>query len=204
MLPGDEERRRERERRTVDDLQRLLRSLEPLPQPTAHPALIVMVGLPGTGKSHFSRALAARLPAIIVESDAIRKTLFAQPTYSPQEHYIVFQRAYALVEELIRRGITVIFDATNLVERHREYLYRIADRYHARLLIVLTQAPVDVVRQRLEARRRETEGLAEADWVVYEKMLPTVERIRRNHYAVDTSQDVGPVIEKIVRAVRYP
>jgi hypothetical protein len=33
-------------------------------------------------------------------------------------------------------------------------------------------------------------------------MKPTVEKIRRNHYAVDTSRDITPVLDKIVREVR--
>lgn len=204
MQASHGERQGERDERTAADLRRLLQTLEPLPGPTAHPALIVMVGLPGTGKSHLSRDLAARTPAAIVESDAVRKTLFPHPTYRGQEHYLVFQRAYALVEEVIGRGISVIFDATNLIERHRKELYRIADRHGARLIIVLVQAPAEVVRRRLEARSQTPDSNSDAGWTVYEKMLPTVQPIRREHYVIDTSQDIGPIVEHITRVLRQP
>ncbi len=32
-------------------------------------------------------------------------------------------------------------------------------------------------------------------------MKPTVQKIYRNHYAVDTSRDITPVLDKIVREV---
>ena len=37
---------------------------------------------------------------------------------------------------------------------------------------------------------------------VYQRMKPSVQRINRNHYAVDTSRDITPVLDKIVREVR--
>jgi hypothetical protein len=33
-------------------------------------------------------------------------------------------------------------------------------------------------------------------------MKPSVQKISRNHYAVDTSRDITPVLDKIVREVR--
>jgi predicted kinase len=108
-----------------------------------------------------------------------------------------------LIEDLLRKGISVIFDATNLVERHREQLYRIADNTKAKLILVRIEAPPQVVQQRLRGR---SAGIDQADnsdagWDVYERMSKTAQRILRNHFAVDTSQDIMPVINKIVREV---
>ncbi|MBE9502521.1 MAG: AAA family ATPase, partial [Chloroflexi bacterium] len=101
----------------------------------------------------------------------------------------------------LKRGIPLIFDATNLIERHREHLYHIADRIGAKLIIVRVEAPPEVVRQRLEDRNSGSNSLnqSDADWRVYQKMRSSVQKIRRNHFAVDTSRDITPVIDKIVR-----
>jgi hypothetical protein len=103
----------------------------------------------------------------------------------------------------LRKGIPLIFDATNLVERHREHLYHIADSVGAKLIIVRVEAPPELVRQRLQGRfsRAEREDKSEADWKVYQKMRASVQRIRRNHFAVDTSRDITSVINKIVREI---
>jgi len=183
------------------DAQRLRQSLSQLPEPMVKPPFIMVSGLPGSGKSYFCCKLQEHLPFPIVESDALRRVLFSSPDYSLRESNRLFQACHLLIEELLREGIPLIFDATNLIERHREHLYRIADRVGAKLIIVRIDAPMELVRQRLENRSSGADSFdrSEADWKVYQKMRASVQKIRRNHFAVDTSRDIIPVINKIVR-----
>ena len=187
----------------VSDAKRLSESLGQLPEAVVKPAFIVVSGLPGTGKSYFCSKLAERLPVIILESDALRRTLLPSPTYSLPESSRLFQAIHHLIEGLLNRGIPLVLDATNLSERYRERLYNIADRLGARLILVRVEAPPEVVYERLKARAEGTDlgTNSEADWSVFQKMKPTVQQIRRNHFAVDTSRDISPVLDKIVRAV---
>jgi len=188
----------------MSDVKKLMDSLGKLPEPTASPALIVVSGLPGSGKSYFSRRLAERLDFPIVESDAMRRILSKEPDYSWAESERLFRACHALIGDLLHKGISLIFDATNLIERNREQLYRIADSADAKLIIVRLEAPPELVRQRLERRQMEPDpdDKSAANWQVYQKMTATAEKIRRNHFAVDTSRDITPAIEKIVREVR--
>jgi len=188
----------------VSDAKRLTESLGQLPEPMVEPAFIVVSGLPGTGKSYFCSKLAERLPLLILESDALRKTLFPSPGYSPEENSRLFQACHLLIERLLKKGIPLILDATNLSERYRERLYNIADRLDVRLILVRVEAPAEVVQERLKARRegRSPGNKSDADWEVYQRMKPAVQRIGRNHYAVDTSRDITPVLDKIVREVK--
>jgi len=187
--------------RLTTDVRRLTGSWRELPDPEAQPALIVVIGLPGTGKSYFCRRLAERLPCLVLESDALRKQLFPAPAYSAGESAYLFRVIHRLIDVLLEKGVTVVLDATNLTERYRERLYNIAEQRHARLILVRTEAPPEVVHQRLEGRaeRKNNGDNSDADWSVYQQMRPTVERIRRNHFAVDTSRDITPVLDKIVR-----
>lgn len=185
----------------VSDVEWLSKSLGELPEPVAEPALIVVSGLPGTGKTYLCSKLAERLPFVILESDALRKSLFAAPSYSAKESFRLFRAVHRLIDRLLEKGISLILDATNLSERNREYLYSIADRLDVKLVLVRVEAPPEVVRQRLEERREEAGSNSDADWGIYRKMRSSVERIRRNHYAVDTSRDIIPVLDKIVREV---
>jgi len=189
--------------RLADDVSVLRQSLTGLPEPVANPALIFVSGLPGTGKSHFCRRLAERIDLVILESDSLRKRLFPAPSYTKEESTQLFRACHGLVEELLRRGINVVLDATNLEEHNRERLYHIADQSGARLVIVRMEAPPEVVRQRLEhrSRREDRSDHSDADWGVYSRMKPTVEKIGRNHFAVDSSKDTAPVIDKIARLV---
>ena len=100
-------------------------------------------------------------------------------------------------------GIPVLFDATNLVESNRERLYNIAHKTNSKLILMRMDAPLDVVTQRLQRREdgSSLEDNSTADRSVYRRMASTVEPIRRNHFAVDTSMDIAPVIAKIAREV---
>ena len=185
--------------RLISDVERLLERLGQLPEPAAEPVFIMVSGLPGTGKSYFCSKLAERLPVVILESDALRKALFPSPSYSPQESLHLFRVCHLLIERLLKRGISLTFDATNLSERNREHLYSIAERLDVRLILVRVEAPPEIVHQRLKVRQGEAESKSDADWEVYRRMKPSVDKIRRNHYAVDTSGDITPVLDKIVR-----
>jgi hypothetical protein len=135
----------------------------------ATPVLILVTGLPGTGKSFVTRKIAERLPAVIVESDQVRRILFPHPTYAGQESVWVHRVAHAAMERLLKASYRVIYDATNLVEWHREKIYWMAHRTGAKLVIVQTVAPEEIVRARLEKRLRDREAgdLSDANWTIY-------------------------------------
>jgi hypothetical protein len=188
----------------ISDVQRLTDGLGEFPEPVVKPAFVAVSGLPGTGKSYFCTKLVERLPSVILESDALRKALFPSPSYSPEESSRLFQALHLLIERLLKKGISLILDATNLSERYRERLYNIADRLDVRLILVRVEAPPEVVYERLKTRRGGANpgDSSDADWAVYQRMKPSVQKISRNHYAVDTSKDITPVLDKVVREAR--
>jgi predicted kinase len=169
---------------------------------TAHPVLIVMSGLPGSGKSYLSQRLADQLSAVIIEADRVRKTLFPQPAYDAQESTLVHRACQEVMRRLLRKGVRVVFDATNLVEFQREILYSLAERCDAGLLIVRTVAPEQTIRDRLERRREAAEGASDADWPVYRRMSRRQQKIGRTHLCIDTSDDIDEAVRKVMRAVR--
>ena len=187
----------------VTDVERLAESLGQLPEPVAKPAFIAVSGLPGTGKSYFCSKLAERLPLVILESDALRKAIFSPPSYSSPENSSLFRAIHRLIERLLKKGISLILDATNLSERHREYLYNIADRLGVKLVLVRIEAPPEVVHERLKTRLENSGGKSDADWAIYQMMKSSAEKIHRRHYAVDTSRDITPVLDKIVKEVTH-
>src|SRR5262252_1077568 len=111
-----------------------------------------MVGAPGTGKSRLARRLGAALDAQVVESDRVRKQLFAEPRYTGSEHAAVYGWCHNLLRSALVVGRSVIFDATNLEERIRRRVYDIVDRCQARLAIVWATCPPGVVQERMLRR----------------------------------------------------
>ena len=185
------------------DVRILKQGIKDFPEPVVSPAFVVVSGLPGTGKSFFCRKLAEESNFCILESDALRKMLFPSPNYSAEESSVLFIACHRLIEDLLTHGIPVIFDATNLSENNREQLYRISDRAAGKLVLVRVEAPAELVYTRLQTRKitPDNDNKSDADWSVYQKMKPAADTIKRNHFVVDTSRDINPVIKKILREI---
>jgi len=186
-----------------EDVSNLESSLGPLAPTRDRPCLVLLSGLPGSGKSYFSRELAKRFPLAHLNSDVLRRRLFLRPAHSAAESARLFAAVHALAERLLARGVSVIVDATSLREAHRSPLYEIAERTGAGLIVVQTQAPHTIARGRLtrRARGRDRRDASEATVEVYDRMRSEVEPIRRPHVTVDTSKDTAPALDEVVRTL---
>lgn len=85
------------------------------------PKLIMLVGIPGSGKSTYAKKYKERYindPVEIVSSDCIRKELYGDENCqdNPQQ---VFELMQERTLEYLANGVSVIYDATNLVRKHR-------------------------------------------------------------------------------------
>jgi len=190
--------------RRTTDVDRALQSLGTLPSARPHFALVVVAGLPGTGKSAFSRDLALRTGAVILESDAIRRLLFERPSYSWWESRRLFAALHTAVEKLLDAGISCIVDATNLAERYRRPLYDVAEKCRAKLVVVEVTAPAEVALQRLSERAAAPDSSSDADAAIYQRMRREWEEIQRDHFAVDTSKPTAKAVAAIAREMERP
>ena len=140
--------------------------------PHGRPALVVIMGLPGVGKSHVARLLCAELGAAHVASDELRRRLFIAASYADEENRAVFAAAGALVDSLLAAGHRVVLDATNLRARNRERAVSVARQQGVPVLHVRVDAPDAEVRARLAARRaaRAAGDQSEADEQIYDRM----------------------------------
>jgi len=168
---------------------------------TSSPFLILLSGLPGTGKSTLVRRLSRRLGAVVVESDAVRLSLTPEPTFSVEESARVFDLCHARIADLLGKGVPAILGATSLKEEHRLVPIRIAEAAGATVLIIEVDAPRAVVRERLQ-RRAEEGDLSLAGWPVYLRMRRGRDRIEGPHFTVDGSSDTGRAVAEIVDAVK--
>jgi predicted kinase len=152
----------------------------PLPRRRERPALVMLVGPPGVG-------------------NAVRRAMFARPRYDREESGAVFDAIHAALRRLLARGISVIADATNLVEAERAVTYGIAEDAGARTIIARLTAPAAVVRKRLAAG--EARGASEAGVAEFERMRLRREPIRRQHYVVDATGSTKAAVEAIGREI---
>jgi hypothetical protein len=169
----------------------------------AKPWLVLTVGLPASGKSTFSRALARETGALVLESDALREALFQPVTHDKDESRQLFEALYGATRSLLKDGAGVIVDATNLREGDRAQAYAIADECGARLLILHFRAPERVILDRLALRegRPDPDDHSRAGLAVYARLAETEQPVRRRHWRIDTS-DAASTEAALKRAIR--
>lgn len=89
--------------------------------------MIVMVGLPGSGKSTKGFQIAEDNDFAYVSRDNIREMLSMR--YSTQAEDVIKKVARAYTEAAILRGESVVVDATHLTEKNRASYVQLAKMY---------------------------------------------------------------------------
>ena len=141
--------------------------------------LIITCGLAATGKSSLARTLADPLGAHVISSDVVRKRLarlrprqrrfeeFEAGIYSRQFSERVYETLLEEARTRLRRGRSVVIDASFLRREQRRAAARLATEEGGQFACVLMAAPEEVVRRRLERRLREGADPSDARWLVY-------------------------------------
>ena len=172
--------------------------------PHGRPALVLVMGLPGVGKSHCAGLLCSRLGAAHVASDELRSRLFIAASYAKEENRAVFAAATALVDSLLGEGHRVVVDATNLIARNRAGTVDAARRRGVPVTFVRITASDEDARQRLAARRsaRAAGDHSEADEPIYERMrAQPFEPPAEGFLELANGPDLPTEIDRIVAAV---
>ncbi len=122
-------------------------------QPTK-PLLILLYGMPGSGKTFFARQLAEQLTAAHVQGDRIRDELFESPTYSKEENHIVSSLMSCMAGEFLHAGISVIFDTNAMRLTQRRALRNLAIKSGAQTVLLWIQIDPDSAFKRASHRDR--------------------------------------------------
>ncbi|QLH75971.1 AAA family ATPase [Halosimplex rubrum] len=152
------------------------------------PRLVVQCGLPGVGKSTVAREIADRLGGERIRSDAVRRELVDDPTYSRAEKECVYGAMLERAREALADGRPVVLDATFERRVRRDDAAALAEEAGANLTLVRVVCADEVARRRI--REREDDP-SEADVAVYENARDRFEPPERDHVTVDNSGDLA-------------
>lgn len=121
------------------------------------PTLYLMMGIPGSGKSYHANMIANDHSAVIHASDAIRDELF-DGEYSRETNAKVFSVLHRRVKKDLRRGQSVIYDATNISFSSRKRVLLDVKSIPCRKVLVFIATPLDDCLAQNSARERKVPG----------------------------------------------
>jgi uncharacterized protein len=176
----------------------------------AKPKLIVMIGLPGVGKTYFALQLAEKIDAYLLRSDIIRKELMNVPL--SRHHYTgygsgiytgkisarTYDEMYNRARTYLAQDRTCILDATFSLVKARKAAGKIAREFKVPFLMAHCFCPDKIVFKRM-AKRAQGFDFSDANPEVYQRMKKNFDPVPRakNVIRVDTSKPLKPYIKKI-------
>ena len=147
------------------------------------PALIIMQGVSGSGKSHVAGQIVESTAAIRIRSDIERKRLFglgeteraegsvATELYSPAANARTYERLADLARAVIDAGFPVVIDAAFLEPGQREGFRQLAGELKVPFLIVACSVPDEVLMTRVAARELQGSDASDAGIAVVRQQL---------------------------------
>lgn len=163
--------------------------------------LIILSGLPGSGKSTVAEGLAKKLALPVLSVDPIESSIiksgFKRSFETGLAAYLV---AEALAAEHLKLGISAIVDAVNAEKEGRALWLNLSKRHKAKLIIIECVLDKAIHRKRIESRVRGMRGIPEVTWLDVEKRRKKYLEWNRERLILDTA---NPVAQTLGRALKY-
>jgi hypothetical protein len=177
------------------------------------PMLIMVCGLPGTGKSTIAQTISKELDLELIQTDALRKEVFGttadrsgfdEGRYRPENRQRIYEQMHSQADELLKNGQSVILDGTYLAASSRTDAARLAEQNHAEFLSVHCQCPEEIAMQRIEARAQEGNADSQTRPEFFDRQRQAEEDDTQasSVLCVDTSSGIVEPMREIFKSLR--
>jgi predicted kinase len=154
--------------------------------------IVIVFGLPGSGKSFFASRLAKIINADYINSDRIRKEIFKNRTYSEQEKAGVYQAMHEKMKEAIHQNKNLVLDATFHKSETRKPFIEESEGKES-VFVIEVIADENIIRKRLKKDRPDSE----ADFDVYKFIKQQYEPLNREHLLLEsTDENIDEMLKK--------
>lgn len=167
------------------------------------PLLVVVGGLPGTGKTTVARRLATQLSAVHLRVDTVEQALRRTPDAPSDIGDLGYRVLYALALDNLRLGSWVIADVVNPVPLTRDAWRSVAEAARAAFVeIELVCSDPAEHRRRVEQRVADIPGLVPQTWqdVLDREYLPWHPTVRLDTARASIDDTVREAVTAVMRA----
>ena len=156
--------------------------------------IVIVFGLPGSGKSFFASRLAKMINADYINSDRLRKEMFKDRTYSEQEKAAIYNAMLEKMKEAINQNRNLVLDATFHKNETRKLFIQEGEGKDD-IFFIEVGADENIIRERLKEER----PYSEADFEVYNFIRKHYEPMNEHHLIlVSTDENVDYMLRKAV------
>lgn len=156
------------------------------------PVLVAVCGYPGVGKSTVAETLTGWLDATRLRTDAVRKELYDEPTYTSAESKIVYETVLSRARDHLEDG-PVVVDASFADRRYRAQAERVARERGVPFRLVKVHCEQSVALGRI----REREGISDADVEIYHHVKESFDPLGADRATVDNSGAWDQTVEQL-------
>ena len=153
--------------------------------------IVIVFGLPGSGKSYFALRVAQMLHAKYISSDDLRKEMFHKPSYSSKEKSLVYNEMLRRTMEAVQHGKEVVADATFYSNDVRK---KFIDEVKTISMIYVIEiyAEEGLIKERLSLPRKNSD----ADFKVYKIIKKEWEPFNEQHLMLrSTNNNITEMLE---------
>ncbi len=137
--------------------------------------VILVMGLPGSGKSYFAERLAKRLRADYMNTDVIRKSRLEKPTYTDEEKIMIYKEVFDAVYDHAYSRKPLVIDGTFYHRKIRDNFLKLATDLNIELKWIEIVAEEPQIKKRLAEKREWSDANFEVYKSIEEKYTPLVE-----------------------------
>lgn len=125
-----------------------------------YPTLIIISGLPGTGKTTLSKNISDKLNLPLVSADAIKEVMWDTMghefdfDFSDKIGRTAFELMYYFIEGSLLKGISLVAEAYFSPERNNERINQLKNKFNVRLLQIYCNCETNALQKRFKERMK--------------------------------------------------
>lgn len=159
--------------------------------------LILVRGLPGTGKTFFSEKFSASIGAVHISSDRVRDELLLRGHYHEDAKARVYEEMCRRAAQVLAEKRSCLLDATFSKQPRIHAAHQLAVSAKVPFFVIEMTADEALIRRRVHKKR----AYSEADFDVYQKIREAYDAVPGKHLQLNSS--ILSPDDMLLKAKRY-